>query len=217
MFELDKILQEVLPGGKTEKADIPFCPGIKLYLLDPSGMDRTFSFKETQDILKDTPFWAFCWASGLALASYILRNPQKVSGRRVVDFGSGSGIVAIAAAIAGAREAVACDIDPNALKAAKYNAELNHICISLCDSLNVCSVKYDLLTAADVLYNTKNLFMLDKFPEYAHEVLLADSRIQDIDHSSYTRICGLSASTLPVLDKDNADEQVSIYEGSGFA
>jgi predicted nicotinamide N-methyase len=213
MNELDKRLQTVLPGAETIQVSFPLCREIKLYLLDPAGMDRTFSFKEAQTIFTDTPFWAFCWASGNALASYIFRNSWKVAGRRIVDFGSGSGIVAIAAAMAGADEAVVCDIDPNALKAARANAELNNVWITTCASLDDCAQRYDLLTAADVLYNTKNLFLLDKFLDHAPEVLLADSRVNNIGHSSYNKIYECKAATMPILDKNNADELVSIYEG----
>jgi len=213
MKELDKMLQTVLPGGKTIQVSIPSCRGLKLYLLNPSGMDRGFSLKEAQIIFRDTPFWAFCWASGIALASYIFQNPQRVAGRRIIDFGSGSGIVAIAAAMAGAHEAVACDIDPNALKAALYNAELNDVSIITCTSPAECTNSYDLLAAADVLYNTKNLYMLDIFLKHASEVWIADSRVKDTDHSSYKRVYECTAATLPILEKNNANEKVTIYKG----
>ncbi len=213
MNELDIMLQEVIPDAITKKVTIPECGDLKLNLLEPAGMDRNFSFIEAQTIFANTPFWAFCWASGQALARYILHNPQLVAGRRIVDFGSGSGIVAIAAAIAGADEAVACDIDPYALIAAKRNAELNKVNISVSDSINIGGGRYDLLTAADVLYNANNLFLLDNFLNCARGVILSDSRVKDIRHLSYSRIFGCVAATLPVLDKDNADETVSIYEG----
>jgi predicted nicotinamide N-methyase len=212
MNELDKMLQTILPGVGTIQVSFPLYRELKLYLLDPAGMDRTFSFKETQILFADTPFWAFCWASGYAMASYILQNSWKVRDRRVIDFGSGSGIVAIAAAMAGAGEAIACDIDPNALKAAELNAELNNVKITTCKSLESHKCKYDLLTAADVLYNTNNLYLLDIFLMHASEVLLADSRVKNIGHSSYNKICEINAFTLPILDKTNADEVVSIYE-----
>jgi predicted nicotinamide N-methyase len=48
------------------------------------------------------PYWAFAWPGGQALARYILDHPQEVAGRSVLDFGAGSGLVAIAAAKAGA-------------------------------------------------------------------------------------------------------------------
>ncbi|MFH0975998.1 MAG: 50S ribosomal protein L11 methyltransferase [Spirochaetota bacterium] len=210
MKELEKILQRSLPGAKIAESSFPLCRELKLYLLDPSGMERGFSSGEAQNIFADTPFWAFCWASGYALASYILQNPGMVRGRRVVDFGAGSGVVAVAAAMAGADEAVACDLDSNALKAAILNAELNNVSITVSESIGKKAKRYDLLTAADVLYNTNNLFLLDMFLEHAQEVLLADSRVKDIEHPFYNKIYECRTSTLPRLGNSD-DEIVGIY------
>ena len=68
------------------------------------------------------PYWAFAWAGGQALARHVLDHPELVRGRAVVDFASGSGIVAIAAALAGARRVLASDIDLFALRAIQVNA-----------------------------------------------------------------------------------------------
>jgi predicted nicotinamide N-methyase len=76
------------------------------------------------------PFWAAAWTSGKALARYLLDHPHIVSGREVLDVGSGSGIVAIAAMWAGAREVVACDIDPAAIIAIRMNAEANGVAVT---------------------------------------------------------------------------------------
>jgi predicted nicotinamide N-methyase len=75
------------------------------------------------------PFWAFAWPGSLALARYLLDQPVLVAGRRVLDFGSGSGLAAIAAARCGAAEVVACDLDPVAAVAERRNAELNGVSI----------------------------------------------------------------------------------------
>lgn len=68
------------------------------------------------------PFWAFAWAGGQALARYVLDHPEIVRGKRVLDAGSGSGLVAIAAALAGAREVTASDVDIYAVEAIGLNA-----------------------------------------------------------------------------------------------
>lgn len=73
------------------------------------------------------PFWAFPWAGGQALARYILDHPDVVRGRRVLDVASGSGLVAIAAARAGAASVVAGDLDPNAVAAIGVNAAANGV------------------------------------------------------------------------------------------
>lgn len=73
------------------------------------------------------PFWAFAWAGGQALARYILDHPEIVRGQKVLDFGAGSGIVAVAAAMAGAAVVEASDIDPVSLAATEINARENHV------------------------------------------------------------------------------------------
>jgi predicted nicotinamide N-methyase len=75
------------------------------------------------------PYWAFAWAGGQALARYVLDHPAEVAGRSVLDFGSGSGLVAIAAAKAGAREVAAADIDAFAIAAIELNAEANGVAL----------------------------------------------------------------------------------------
>src|SRR5262249_59181936 len=50
----------------------------------------------------EPPFWAFAWAGGQALARYLLDHPEVARDRHVIDIASGSGLVAIAAAKAGA-------------------------------------------------------------------------------------------------------------------
>ncbi|MBV9990991.1 MAG: methyltransferase [Alphaproteobacteria bacterium] len=71
------------------------------------------------------PYWAFAWAGGQALARYVLDNPEVVRGQDVLDFGSGSGLVAIAAAKAGAASVLAADIDRFAAAAIALNAKAN--------------------------------------------------------------------------------------------
>jgi predicted nicotinamide N-methyase len=100
------------------------------------------------------PFWAFAWAGGQALARYLLDQPQRVAGRTVLDFGSGSGLVAIAAAKAGARSVLATEIDPFAAAAIVANARLNEVAVALttADVSACCASDCDIVTAGDVCY-----------------------------------------------------------------
>jgi predicted nicotinamide N-methyase len=75
----------------------------------------------------DPPFWAAAWPGGQALARYVLDHPEVVEGRTVLDLGAGSGLVAIAAALAGARAVIASDVDPYSLAAVAVNAEDNGV------------------------------------------------------------------------------------------
>lgn len=96
------------------------------------------------------PFWAFCWASGQALARFVLGQPEWVRGKHVVDFGAGSGVAGIAAALAGARRVTAVDIDPAAREACEVNAALNGVTLETAAEL---PTECDLILAADVLYD----------------------------------------------------------------
>ena len=78
-------------------------------------MHGPMSQGEIQNIFTAPPYWSFCWASGLALAQWILDNPKHVADKQVIDVGAGSGIVALAAKLAGAKTVVSCDLDPMAL------------------------------------------------------------------------------------------------------
>ena len=102
-------------------------PEVRLHLADE---DRAL-YRAGEDELAamgiGTPYWAFAWAGGQALARYILDNPKAVSGRKVLDFGAGSGLVAIAAAKAGAFDVTAADIDPMAAAAMDLNRSLNDV------------------------------------------------------------------------------------------
>jgi len=102
-----------------------------------------------------SPYWAFSWAGGLALARYLTANPQTVAGRRVVDLGSGSGLVAIAAARAGAASVVAVDIDRHAVAAVALNAALNGVTVMtlLTDATGGPPPDADVVLAGDVFYS----------------------------------------------------------------
>jgi predicted nicotinamide N-methyase len=73
------------------------------------------------------PYWAFAWAGGQALARYTLDHPETVAGKRVLDFGAGSGLGAVAAAKAGAARVLASDIDLLARAAIALNADANGV------------------------------------------------------------------------------------------
>jgi predicted nicotinamide N-methyase len=100
------------------------------------------------------PFWAFAWAGGQALARYLLDNPEVVAGREVLDIGSGSGIVAIAAAKAGAAAVTAAEIDPFAAAAIALNAPLNGVTIRIetRDMLDRGPAGWGVALAGDVCY-----------------------------------------------------------------
>jgi predicted nicotinamide N-methyase len=174
-------------------------------------MDRAFSPEETRRILHEPPYWSFCWASGLALARYLAANPGWVAGKRVLDFGAGSGVAGIAAVKAGALEVVACDLDPLALAACRANAELNGVTLGYSADFFAEADRFDLILVADVLYDRANLPLLDEFLTRGREALVADSRVRDFQHPEYQRLGILDALTLPDLAEPWEFRKVSLY------
>lgn len=211
---LNTLIKKMLDDAFISVQHMPQCPQIPLYLVDPSTMTRPFNADEIRRIWEHTAYWAFCWASGQVLARFILDNPHWVKGKKVLDFGSGSGVVAIAAMKAGAREVIACDIDPDALISCKENALLNQVKLTLSDDLfGITDTDIDLLIAADVLYDRANLSFLDTFFKFAPKVLLADSRIKDFEHEKYQHLDKVESFTVPDLDELDEFRLVNLYQG----
>ncbi len=185
---------------------------LKLWLIDPNTMQRQFNPDETQRLLDAPPYWCFCWASGLALAQWILQNPQLVAGKRVIDIGAGSGIVALAAKLAGAHHVVACDLDHNALQACRANAALNQLELSYSKDIFYEQESYDVLFAADLLYDAENLSLLNSFTDIAKHVIIADSRQKNFKHALFIKTHMLYAETVPDLLEPDIFRQVSVYQ-----
>lgn len=131
----------------------PLVPEVRLRLAaEPHGI---FQAAETFERPGDRmpPFWAFAWPGGQATARYLLDRPEMVRGRRVIDIGAGSGIAAIAAAMAGAADVLAADVDPLAVAAIGLNAELNGVRVraTASDLLGILPAA-DLVLIGDLVY-----------------------------------------------------------------
>ncbi len=207
---LEGALGELLGDARVCIATLPGTD-LRLWLIDPANMDRAFSPEETRRILEEPPYWSFCWASGLVLARWLAERPAWVRGKRVLDFGAGSGVAAIAAARAGAAEVVACDLDPLALQACRANAALNGVTLGYSEDFFAEADRFDLIIVADVLYDRANLPLLDQFLSRGREVLVADSRVRDFQHPLYERLDILDACTWPDLAEPAEFRRVSLY------
>lgn len=145
---------ELFVRRNTEIGSPALVPEIRLHL----ATEVTPIWQATEDTLAQAglppPFWAFAWAGGQAVARYLLDNPAVVAGHEVLDFGSGSGLVAIAAVVAGARAVTASDIDPFAAAAISANAALNQveIAVTTVDLLDAPSRFWLVIAAGDVCY-----------------------------------------------------------------
>lgn len=210
---LQVALSELLGDAQLIVSPLPGT-ALKLWLIDPQNMQRGFSAAETQRILHEPPYWCFCWASGLVLARWLAENPRWVNGKRVLDFGSGSGVAAIAAAKAGALEVVACDLDPLAIAACKANAELNGVTLSYSTDFFSETDRFDLIIVADVLYDRANLPLLDEFLSRGKQALVADSRVRNFQHPQYSRLDVMDACTWPDLAEPAEFRLVSLYHAA---
>jgi predicted nicotinamide N-methyase len=105
--------------------------------------------------VSEPPFWAAAWPGGQALARYVLDHPELVAGRRVLDLGSGSGLVAVAAALAGAADVEASEIDVYGVTAIGLNADLNGVppIRVMGDVLGGRPPDVDVVLAGDVCYD----------------------------------------------------------------
>jgi predicted nicotinamide N-methyase len=147
--------REAFIRAHTRLLPVPHAPEISLHVADEATALWQKTEDELQEVGLDPPFWAFAWSGGQALARYVLDRPAVVEGRIVLDFASGSGLVAIAAARAGASAIVAADIDPFAAAAIRLNAEAN--CVSwpisvVLDDIVDSDDGWDTVLAGDICY-----------------------------------------------------------------
>lgn len=132
----------------------PHVPEIRLHLADEAHELWQKTEDELEEIGLPPPFWAFAWAGGQGLARHILDHPDAVEGKRVLDFAAGSGLVGIAAKLAGAKYVLAADIDPWTSHAVALNAAINGLALEFTSSdLVGTSPEVDVVLAGDVFYD----------------------------------------------------------------
>lgn len=188
---------------------LPLCPELQLWLLDP----RTDLDADHRSIAGDeTPYWAFCWASGQALARFLLDHPDRVDGKHVLDFGSGSGVAAIAAARAGASGVTACDTDAGARLAIQRNAELNHVTLEItkCVDRN----HWEVVLASDVCYEPGIGDWLASLASSGHHVLVSDPGRPGLPRRDLVLLAEYSVRTQPDLDEPTPSTRVYEFERS---
>lgn len=182
-------------GSALRVRSLPLCPELRLWLLH-DGVDLN---ARADELLHGgpAPYWAFCWGAGQALARYLLDHPEHVRGKRVVDFGAGSAVAGIAAAIAGARSVIAVDIDAVALRMAEENARLNGVAIEVATGV---PDGWDVLLASDVLYETGNEVWLARAAASGRQVFLSDPLRHGTPRPELEVITEYQVRTLPDVD-----------------
>ena len=145
---------ETFIRANTDIMAPPHVPEIRLHLASEAHELWLKTEEELEDIGLPPPFWAFAWAGGQGLARHVLDHPDLVTGRTVIDFASGSGLVAIAAMKAGAASVLAVDIDPWAQTSVRLNATLNDVEIAFIPGDLIGSARSaDVYLAGDVFYD----------------------------------------------------------------
>ena len=194
--------------ARIDVQPLPGCPEIRLGLINADFPLGPLPAEVTRQVIARPAYWAFCWGSGLALARFLLEHTDWVAGRTVADLGSGSGVVAIAAALAGAARVTACDSAPDARMATAANARLNGVDIAVCAELPRHS---DILLMADVLYDRQNLPLLELAQCHAPEVLVADSRVKVLPDPGYREVTRVEALTFPNLGEFDEFNTVQLF------
>lgn len=206
-------IQPHLAAARIAPAVLPDCGGLELFLLNDDFPHDALSPEEMDWALNEPYYWPFCWASGLAQARQLLAEPALVRGKSVLDFGTGSGVVAVAAALAGASRVVACDIDPVSLTATAANAALNGVHLELAGDFFAIEERFDVLFGADVLYESANRGFLLVFLDKSETVWIADSRVKNLTAPDYTHVGLVEAETRPDLNEFDEFRRVNLYLG----
>ena len=192
-------------GTRLELRRPPLCPEIELWLLG-NEVDLEGGCEELA-AHEEPPFWAFCWGSGQALARYVLDHPDLVRDKDIVDLGTGSGIVALAAAHAGAKSVLALDRDAVSRCAAELNARQNGLSI---ESSGTAPEEWDLMLAADVLYETGLSTWLTEDARRRGPILLADPERTGTPRLDRPILARIEATTFP--DVDSPRRSVVLHE-----
>lgn len=219
MMDLGVEIKKVLPGSKLEWQLLKgtslngLALDIELQLLAPDSTFLHLDSHQVGEYWQQLPYWAFAWAAGQALAKHILLNPELVAGKKVLDFGCGSGIVGIAAAKSGAESVLCCDSDELALLACQRNAERNGVTVSVTSAWRGGAGGLDCLLAADILYDLTSAGDLAQQCASIPNWLVAETDYQLPPWSKLHKVAAYHATTQPILDDFDKDLSVSIYHG----
>ncbi len=184
----------------------PHAPELRLHLADEITPIWRMTETELQEIGLAPPFWAFAWAGGQALARYLLDHPVEVRGLSVLDFASGSGLVAIAAMKAGAARALAADIDPFCAAAIALNAEANGVTVASVerDLLDAPPPAVDVVLAGDICYEKplaeRVLAWLRLAKAAGAQVLIGDPGRSYFPKTGLTRLADYQVATTRELE-----------------
>ena len=206
--------------ANTRLRPVPHVPEISLHVADESVPIWLKTEEELDAISLPPPYWAFAWAGGQALARYVLDNPHSVARKRVLDLASGSGLVAIAAAIAGATPVIAADIDAFIEAAISLNAAANNVYIEiimqdLLDQPASAPPRYDVILVGDMFYErdtaARALGFLDRHAATGARVLIGDPGRTYLPKERLTRLAEYSVPVTRELE-DLEIKRTTVWE-----
>jgi predicted nicotinamide N-methyase len=191
----------------------PLCPEIKLrFLREDAPIKAKAPVWRGKPHLFDwegpRPYWAFAWGGGQALARFILDHPAYIRGRRVVDFGAGSGIAGIAATLSGAALVIATDVDPIAIRAVQTNAALNHVFIGImCEDISKKRRQnWDVLLAGDVFSTGGNPDWLLPWARRNRLILIGEPPFRGFPKEHLRLLENYSVRTFPDFEHPDVKE-----------
>ncbi len=203
--------------SNTRPLAVPSLPSIRLYQADEVTPLWLMTEKDMTQQRLAPPFWAFAWSGGQALSSYLLDHPGSVAGKRVLDLACGSGLVGIAAAMAGAARVLCNDIDPYTEAAVALNAELNgvHIDFLRGDLLGGEAPDVDVILAGDICYEKSMtdamLTFLGQAPAKNIRVLVGDPHRTYFPSTGFTKLADYSVRTIADIE-DVALKNAAVWE-----
>ena len=209
--QLEQRLRKTLPGAKLEIRSIPSSFDIKLALIKEDFPTGPLDQQTMRNVINSPAYWAFCWGSGVAAAAWIKENGAFFEGKTILDIGSGSGIAAIAASLAGAKLIFACDIDPDARAATRYNAQLNGRKLNIIGNINSAYKTPDIVLLSDVLYDNSNLSLLEHPIIAKSNSFIFDSRVKSLSAKGYENFATRYSCTIPNLGEFDEFREVSIF------
>ena len=195
--------------ANTRLKPVPLVPEISLYVADEAVPIWQKTEEELDAMGLPPPYWAFAWAGGQALARYLLDHRAAVASLRVLDLAAGSGLVAIAAALAGAAPVVAADIDAFTDPAIALNAAANDVYIEvvtedLLDRPAPRAPRYDVILVGDLFYErdtaARALAFLDRHAAGGVRVLVGDPGRTYLPKDRLTRLAEYSVPVTRELE-----------------
>ena len=211
--------------ANTRLKPVPHVPEISLHVADEAVPIWRKTEEELDAMGLPPPYWAFAWAGGQALARYVLDHPDAVAGKRVLDLAAGSGLVAIAAAKAGAAPVIAADIDAFTEPAIALNAAANDVYVEivtqdllvadLLDRPAPLGARYDAILVGDLFYErdtaARALGFLDRHAAIGSRVLIGDPGRTYLPKHRLARLAEYSVPVTRELE-DLAIKRTTVWE-----